>query len=224
VHGINSEIIYRVHGNGEIAITNTVVIDERPPFVPPDGIALFNSGWLGSDTWRFYVPRVGMELNLPDTLENLTWYGRGPQENYVDRKRGAAMGHYQSTVTEQFVPYVYPGECGGKEDARWLALTDDAGNGLMVIGFDKLHFDALHYSIRDLMEAKHIIALQPRDEVILHLDGRHMGVGGDDGWMSQVHPEFLIYPGTYRLAFRLKPLTGQDDPRDVARTKIEGAF
>ena len=94
----------------------------------------------------------------------------------------------------------------------------------MIIGFDKLHFDALHYSIRDLMEAKHIVALQPRDEVILHVDGRHMGVGGDDGWLSQVHPEFLIYPGTYRFAFRLRPLTGRDNPSDLARTKIEGAF
>jgi len=103
-------------------------------------------------------------------------------------------------------------------------LTDESGNGLMVIGLDKLHFDALHYSIRDLMQAKHIVALQPCEEVILHVDGRHMGVGGDDGWMSQVHPEFLIYSGTYRFAFRLRPLTGQDDPREVARTKIESGF
>lgn len=222
--GFNSEIIYHVFGNGELAITNTVVIDERPLFVPPEGRDLFNSGFLGSDTWKFYVPRVGVELNLPRSLDKLTWFGRGPQENYADRKLGAAVGQYQSTVADQFVPYVYPGECGGKEDARWLTLTDDAGNGLMVIGLDPLHFDALHYSIRDLMESKHIVALQPRQEIILHLDGRHMGVGGDDGWMAQVHPEFLIYPGIYRFAFRLRPITGQDSPSDLARTKIEGAF
>ena len=222
--GFSSEIIYQVFGNGEMAITNTVTIDERPPFVPPEGKELLASGWLGADVWKFFVPRVGVELNLPGALENLTWFGCGPHENYVDRKRGAAVGHYNSTVREQFVPYVYPGECGGKEEARWLALTDESGNGLMVLGLDRLHFDALHYSIRDLMESKHIVALQPRDEVILHLDGRHMGVGGDDGWMSQVHPEFLIYPGTYRFAFRLKPLNGGDDPRDVARTRLEGAF
>jgi beta-galactosidase len=222
--GFNSELIYHVFGNGEIAINNTVVIDERPPFVPQEGRELFNSGWLGNNTWKFYVPRVGVELHLPRALDKLSWFGRGPQENYADRKLGAAVGHYQSTVTEQFVTYVYPGECGGKEDARWIALTDESGNGLMIIGFDKLHFDALHYSIHDLMEAKHIVALQPRDEVILHVDGRHMGVGGDDGWLSQVHPEFLIYPGTYRFAFRLRPLTGRDNPSDLARTKIEGAF
>ena len=104
------------------------------------------------------------------------------------------------------------------------ALTGSDGAGLMVIGLDNLHFDALHYSISDLAEAKHIVALQPRDQVILHLDARHMGVGGDDGWLSQVHPEFLVYPGIYRFAFKLKPLTGRDNPSDVARMKIEGEF
>jgi beta-galactosidase len=165
-----------------------------------------------------------VELNLPGGLESLTWYGCGPHENYCDRKLGAAVGVYQSTVNEQFTPYVYPSECGGKEDARWLALRDSDGNGLLVVGMDNLHFDALHYSIQDIADSKHIVALQPRDEVILHLDARHMGVGGDDGWMSPVHKEFLVFPGLYRFAFKLKPLTSQDDPAAVARMKIEGEF
>jgi beta-galactosidase len=82
----------------------------------------------------------------------------------------------------------------------------------------------LHYSIQDLAEAKHLNALHPRDEVILHLDGWHMGVGGDDGWMSQVHKEFLIFPGIYRFAYKLKPLAPQDDPSVEARWIIEGEF
>jgi len=222
--GIDSEITYHVIGNGEISITNTVTIDERPPLVPPAVMQWLPAEWLGSYRWKFFVPRVGVELNLPGALETLTWFGRGPHENYIDRKLGAAVGHYQSTVSEQFTPYVYPSECGGKEDVRWLALSDSDGAGLMVIGLDDLHFDALHYSIRDLAEAKHIVALQPRDEIILHLDAVHMGVGGDDGWFSQVHPEFLIYPSIYRFAFKLKPLASQDDPSQAARIRIEGEF
>ena len=222
--GFDSEITYRVFGNGEISISNTVTVDERPPSVPPAELESLPPELLGKDRRKYFVPRVGVELNLPGALENLTWYGRGPHENYVDRKIGAAVGHYQSTATEQFTPYVYPSECGGHEDTRWLALTDQAGNGLMVVGLDNLHFDALHYSIRDLAEAKHIVALQPRDDVILHLDARHMGVGGDDGWWSPVHPEFLVYPGIYRFAYKLKPITKQDDLSDVARIKIEGEF
>ncbi len=220
--GFDSEITYRVFGNGEISISNMVTVDERPPSVLPAEFESLPPEFLRKDRWKYSIPRVGVELNLPGALENLTWFGRGPQENYIDRKLGAMVGRYQSTVTEQFTPYVYPGECGGKEDTRWLALTDQAGNGLMVIGSEDLHFDALHYSIRDLAEAKHIVALQTRDEVILHLDARHMGVGGDDGWWSPVHPEFLVYPGIYRFAYKLKPLIGLDDPSQVARRKIEG--
>jgi beta-galactosidase len=200
--GIDSEVTYHVYGTGGITISNVVSIDERLP----------------------YLPRVGVEMVLPPGLETLAWYGRGPHENYVDRKLGAAVGRYRSTVTEQFTPYVYPSECGGHEDARWLALTDSNGTGLMIIGLDKLHFDALHYSTRDLAEAKHIVALHPRQEVILHLDGRHMGVGGDDGWMSQVHPEFLVYPGIYHFAYTLKPITSLDDLATIARITTEGEF
>jgi beta-galactosidase len=200
--GIDCTSIYHVYGNGEVIITNTVVISENLPF----------------------VPRVGVELILPKALETLTWYGRGPHENYVDRKTGAAVGYYQSTVADQFTPYVYPSECGGKEDVRWLSLTDRQGTGLMVVGQGLLHFDATHYSIRDLAEAKHLIALHPRDEVILHLDHLHMGVGGDDGWLSQVHEEFLILPGIYWFAYKLKPLTPQDNLGVGARIKIEGEF
>jgi beta-galactosidase len=200
--GIDSEVIYHVYGNGEISVANKVLIDECLP----------------------YVPRVGMELILPRHMDTLTWYGRGPHENYTDRKTGAAFGYYMSTVTEQFTPYVYPSECGGKEDTRWLTLTDRDGNGLMIVGLDKLHFDALHYSISDLAMAKHLNALHPREEVILHLDGWHMGVGGDDGWMAQVHNEFLIFPGKYHLAFMLKPITGKQEPSVLARVKIEGEF
>ena len=174
--GIESELIYRISGNGEIAIENQVVLDENLP----------------------YVPRVGLELCLPGAFDQMSWYGRGPHENYVDRKMGAALGIYHSTVAEQFTPYVYPSECGGKEDVRWLALADRGGRGLMVLGLDRLHVDALHYSIRD--------------EVIVHLDARHSGVGGDDGWMASIHPEFKVLPGSYHYRLLLHPIAQGDDP------------
>ena len=177
---------------------------------------------LGSDTWKYFIPRVGVELTLPGGLEALTWYGRGPHENYVDRKQGAAVGLYHSTVRQQFTPYVYPSECGGKEDVRWLALADPDGNGLLVRGQELLHFDALHFSIADIAGAKHLDALKPRQEVILHLDGWHMGVGGDDGWLSQVHEEFKIYPGVYRFGFSLRPFTAGDDLAALARQGVSG--
>lgn len=167
-----------------------------------------------------FVPRIGLELVVPGGLEYVTWYGRGPHENYVDRKRGAAVGLYRSTVDEQYTPYVYPSECGGKEDVRWVALTDETGAGLMAIAEGLLHFDALHYAVADLAQARHPYELTRLDETVLHLDGWHMGVGGDDGWTSQVHPEFLIRPGEYRYSLRLRPVAPADDLRAAGRATI----
>ncbi|MGC9347747.1 MAG: glycoside hydrolase family 2 TIM barrel-domain containing protein [Anaerolineae bacterium] len=195
--GIDSDVVHRVFADGAMKVEDTVIIPESFPF----------------------VPRVGMELRLPGRYEYLTWYGRGPHENYVDRKRGAAVGRYESTVDEQFTPYVYPTESGGKEDVRWLALTDASGSGLLVAGPPLFHFDALHYTIDDLADAGHPHELTRLNDVILHIDARHMGVGGDDGWWSQVHDEFLIHPGHYHVTFWLHPLSASDDPAAVARER-----
>jgi len=200
--GIYSEILYRVYGSGEIALENQVLVSDALP----------------------HLPRIGLELRLPGSLDRLTWFGRGPHENYVDRKLGAAVGTYQSSVADQFTPYVYPSECGGREDVRWLALTDGAGRGLMVLGSDLLHIDALNYTTQDLEAAKHIYKLVPRGEVILHLDARHMGVGGDDGWMASVYQEFLINAGRYHFNLRLRPLAAGEDPAALGRTRLADLF
>ena len=133
------------------------------------------------------------------------------------------MGLYSSTVTEQFEPlYIWPGECGGKEDVRWAALTDDAGNGLLLTGQPHFHFDALHYSQQALTDARHNYELTPDAEIYLHLDALHMGVGGDTGWTRNVHDEYLIKPGRYTHAFRMRVLAAGDDPAILARTVVDG--
>lgn len=198
--GIDSEIVYHILGNGQILLDNRVSIDEQMP----------------------YLPRIGLELVLPEGFEQLTWFGRGPHENYVDRKHGAAVSLYHSTVEDQFTPYVFPSECGGKEDVRWLTLTNQQGYGLGVVSRDRLHFDALHYNIQDLADARHPYELPQRKEIFLHLDGWHMGVGGDDGWMASVHKEFLIFPGVYQFALRLWPVRPGAHLPTESRYRIEG--
>jgi beta-galactosidase len=200
--GISSEIVYRVFGDGQVLLDNRVGVDAEMP----------------------HLPRIGLELILPAGFDRLTWFGRGPHENYVDRKRAAAVGLYRSTVAEQYTPYVFPSECGGKEDVRWLILANDRGYGMQVISRDRLHFDALHYNISDLANARHPYDLPQRKEITLHLDGWHMGVGGDDGWMASVHPEFLIFPGVYQFALRLCPLRPGSDPTAMHRLCLEGVI
>ncbi len=198
--GIDSRVTYRIYGSGEILVENEVLVAERLP----------------------YIPRIGLELRLPAGFEQLTWFGRGPHENYVDRKHGAAVGLYRSTVDAQYTPYVYPQECGGHEDMRWLALTHPQGGGLLVCALDRLHFDALHYTTQNLAQAGHTYNLVRLPETVLHLDGWHQGVGGDDGWWHTAHPEFLIFPGRYRFALRLRALRPQDNPAELARIIQEG--
>jgi beta-galactosidase len=151
------------------------------------------------------VPRIGVELHLPPGFETVRWYGRGPWENYVDRKSAAWVGEHTSTVAAMLPEYICPGECGGREDVRWLAIADASGAGLLVEGQPRFHFSALHATIGDLMGSAHRHELVARPETVLHLDGWHMGVGGDTGWTPNVHPEYLIQPGVYRWSFRLRP-------------------
>jgi beta-galactosidase len=182
--GIDSRVFYSFFNSGQVLVENTMVLDDCLP----------------------YIPRIGMEFIMPPGFELLTWYGRGPHENYWDRKTGAAIGLYESTVDGQYFPYIFPSECGGREDVRWLTICREDGRGLEITGACPFHFDALHYSIQDLEKANHPYELTRKAETIVHIDGWHMGVGGDDGWGSIVHPEFLIQPGRYNYAFSIKPV------------------
>jgi beta-galactosidase len=102
--------------------------------------------------------------------------------------------------------YICPGECGGREDVRWLEITNDAGSGLRFEAAPLFHFNALHASEKALMKAKHLHDLSLSKETYVHLDALHMGVGGDTGWTPNVHPEYLIQPGVFRWAFVMRPV------------------
>lgn len=123
------------------------------------------------------LPRVGVTLALDPALETLTWYGRGPWENYSDRKAAATVGLYASSVTAQYFPYIMPQEHGHKTDVRWLALTDDSNRGLRVNGAPQIEFSASHLTANDLYNARHTVDLHPHPEIYLNLDAAQRGLG-----------------------------------------------
>ncbi len=127
------------------------------------------------------LPRIGVVLRLNRALENVRWYGRGPQENYADRKSAAFMGVWRGTVTEQYVPYVRPQENGNKEDVRWVTLSEAPGGGgraLAILAPDEaMAFSALHFAAGDLAAVRHAHELRARPEVVLSLDARMCGLG-----------------------------------------------
>ena len=152
------------------------------------------------------IPRMGMQIQLPEDFTNLTWLGRGPHENYCDRKTSASVGLYESTVADQYTPYIRPQENGYKTDTRWLTLTDDNGTGILVSGNPLICFSALN-NIHDDFESPgklsqyrkdaitantHTIDVKPRDLVNLNVDLGQMGVGGDNSWGARIHPQYRL--------------------------------
>lgn len=173
------------------------------------------------------LPRFGMALRLPGRYSRLSWLGRGPQESYADRHSGAAVGLYEGTVAEQHHPYVRPQENGNKTAVRWVALTDEAGTGLMAVGAPLLSASAWPYALDDLEDVqgrqRHATDLPVRDFVTLNLDLVQMGVGGDDSWGARPWPRYLVPPRPMRYAFWLVPLSPGDSPGRIGRQRARAA-
>jgi beta-galactosidase len=149
------------------------------------------------------IPRVGVSLALAPGLENLEWFGRGPWENYADRKASAMVGHYASTVSEQYVPYIMPQEHGHKTDVRWLSLTQNTGHGVQVVGSSTLEFSASHFTADDLYNARHTIDLKPRDEVFLSLDHAQRGLGTASCGPDTLE-QYRLPDSEYSFVYRLR--------------------
>lgn len=151
--------------------------------VNADGSILVNSAIMPAVTGEI-IPRVGYRMELPEGFERMRWYGRGPLENYVDRKEASFVGLYESTVSEQWVDYVKPQEMGNHEDIRWMAITDPDGAGFMFIsGTTKMAATALHVRAQDMADSNniqkliHSYEIPMRKETVLCLDAYNRALG-----------------------------------------------
>jgi beta-galactosidase len=154
------------------------------------------------------LPRVGIALALAKDFENLRWLGRGPWENYSDRKDATDLGVWHSTVTQQYVPYVRPQENGNHEDTRWVELTDTNGFGLKISATENpFSFSALHFTANDLATTRHNFELNPRQETVLSLDAKMCGLGNSSCGPG-VLEKFSVPPQNYRLNLKITP-TGE---------------
>lgn len=193
-------------------------------FIMPDGEVEVRGALVPQKDGMPIIPRVGMNLQLQGAYNRLEWFGRGPQENYWDRKTGAAVGRYRSTVAEQYHDYSRPQETGNKADVRWFALRDASGHGLAFAGEDLLGFSALPMLQSDLDHDRSRSApkmhggLVPfRDLVSVNIDHLQMGVGGINSWGALPLEKYRIPAGTYSWRFRMMPLDPGDDPQPMAR-------
>lgn len=155
------------------------------------------------------VHRLGLQVVLPQEYDNIQWYGRGPHENYADRKRSAYFGRFNKTVKEmEEEHYVRAQSMGSREDVRWLTISDKNNRGLKITSKDQLSFSALHFSDKDLWEAKHDFELDNirKSEVYLNLDCIQQGLGNASCGPRPL-PQYMIpvnQPIGY--SFRIEPI------------------
>jgi beta-galactosidase len=157
------------------------------------------------------IPRIGLNINLNKNLRNVEWFGRGPQENYCDRKTAAFIGHNKSTVDKLYFPYIRPQENGYRTDTRWLSLCDENGSGIEFKGNPLLCFSALNYTRKELDRhewpiQRHPHELPKADFIDLNIDLAQMGVGGDDSWGARTHPQYTLLAMKYEFDFSMKLL------------------
>ena len=158
------------------------------------------------------IPRLGMRMILKADYDQMTWLGRGPQENYADRKSGYLVGKYSASVWEQYHPYVRAQETANKCDVRWFTLASKSGAGIKVEGAQPLSVSAwnfpqddLHY-IPSMQAHRHGGCVDKKDMVWVNIDHLQMGVGGDNTWGAMVHPEYTITPKEWSYSFTIKNL------------------
>jgi len=157
------------------------------------------------------LPRFGNIIRLTDDYDQVEWYGRGPEENYIDRKMGSFVANYQRTVDELYVPYIRPQENGYRTDVRYVLFKNKEGNGILIEGLQLLSFSALHYNIDDLDAGKagrvgHTYDLKKRPNVYVNLDYLQMGLGGDDSWWAGPMKKYLLRESNYSYSYIIKPL------------------
>lgn len=155
--------------------------------------------------------RFGMQMQMPRTFDRVEYYGRGPVENYIDRKSNADLCIYRQSVAEQFYSYIRPQETGTKSDLRWWKTLNAGGRGIQVVAAEPFSASALHYTIESLDEGLfkqqgHSPEVEEADLTNFCFDLIQAGLGCEDSWGRIARPEYQVPYGDYEFTFILKPM------------------
>ncbi|WP_430811079.1 MULTISPECIES: glycoside hydrolase family 2 TIM barrel-domain containing protein [unclassified Carboxylicivirga] len=152
--------------------------------------------------------KVGSRFGINKDFTNMSYYGRGPWENYADRKAAAEIDVYSGTVDDFIYHYVYPQENGNRTGVRWLTLTNDKGDGLRIEGTKPLNVSVWPWSADNLEKATHTNELYNDETITVNVDMLQAGVGGNNSWNEKARPikKYQIPAGTYQYSYKIKPL------------------
>lgn len=207
---------HRMAGNNVIVDTRYQLPDAEAELgivytVSPDGRIHVAYSFVPGRKTLPEIPRLGLRMVMPAQYENMSWFGRGPHESYADRKSSALIGNYSGKVWEQYHPYVRAQETGNKCDVYHFSLCDEAGDGIRIVGDDPLSISAWNFSQDEIdyvpfrQERRHGGSITRQPYVWVNVDGAQMGVGGDNTWGAQVHPEYTITPRMLEYGFTICP-------------------
>lgn len=167
--------------------------------------------------WECSWPRVGLTMRLPADLEQVQWYGLGPEESYCDIKDGVRLGHWKATVDDLFFDYVMPQENGNRTETRWATMTNAFGKGFLVTALRNFDFSAHWFTADDLTAAKHTYDLKRRNFITFNLDLAQNGIGsnscGPEPW-----PGYALKPEHFAIEFIFIPIDlERENPMAIAR-------
>ena len=187
-----ASIQYQVNANGEVLVNVALDVDE-------------------SKKKMSEIPRFGTVLQMPVSYDNVTYYGRGPHENYQDRKASAFVGLFSGKVEDLGFAYIRPQENGNRADVRWTAITNESGEGLKFSGMKTIDFSAHHQTMDDFdpgekKAQRHYTDIVKRDLVEVNIDYMQSGVGGDNSWGAKAWDKYLLLPKDYSYSFSISPV------------------
>ena len=157
------------------------------------------------------MPRFGTNFIVNKELDSVNWYGRGPLENYQDRKTSQFVGNYKALVSDLYYPYIRPQENGYRTDIRWVTFKNTQGRGIKILGPKPLCFSAHHqynsdFDAGDTKQQRHTIDIIERDLVNINIDNAQMGVGGDTSWWTRPLEQYQIKAGNQSFSYSIIPI------------------
>ncbi|KGR33825.1 beta-D-galactosidase subunit alpha [Vibrio campbellii] len=170
------------------------------------------------------IPVIGLDLGVNGSFDQVSYYGRGPEENYQDSRQANLIDVYHSTVADMFENYPFPQNNGNRQHVRWASLTNRHGTGLLVKPQQEINFSAWFYTNQNLHEAQHTIELEKSGYITLNLDHQVMGLGSNS-WGSEVLDSYRVYMDEFRYGLTLMPLQAGDcSAQTMANHDFDNAF
>lgn len=184
--------------------------------VDKDGEISLNT-YIDSNNPNLTLPRAGYTFDMPEEYDRIEYYGRGPEENYADRKTGQFVGRYSTTPKKMMTHYTRPQSNGNREEVRWVKLTNEKGEGIMISAPDLMSFSALPYSEMELFKANHDYILPESKSIVVHIDAGGTGLGGASCGQGGPLENDRVKANGLRFRFNISPVKKEDETRRHGR-------